>query len=433
VALGFETLWPLVWGLDLALAGACALDVARTPRPDRLAIDRAIPETVGLSRPFERRIELGLPRARNLSFRLFEAFPPDFEVQARSVDGRAEPPLADDPSGGPDLGRLDGEGRACAVRTYRGRRRGPFAFGDVRLRLRGPLGLIWRQRRLFGSQPIAVEPALPNLRRTLSLAASDRWHDLGVRHLWRRGGETEFESLREYVRGDDVRRVDWKAFARRGKPIVRDYQVERGQELVLLVDRGRRMRAATGGGRHRNWTKLDWALDAALELAAVALSKSDRVGAAVFSRGLDVFVSPAKGARQLVRLSRALFAQEPTSDDGDLGHALRELAARHRRRATVVVLSDVADPLSVERQRTALSRASRRHRVVFAALDDPDLRALAEGSPAPAAERAAALELVHDRRRGLRRLSSSGARVLDALPAEAAAPLLTAWLEERRG
>ena len=311
----------------------------------------------------------------------------------------------------------------------------------MRLRLRGPLGLVERQARLEGEQVLAIEPALHGLSRTLRLAASDRWQDLGVRMLRRRGGETEFESLREYIPGDDVRRLDWKAFARRGKPMVRQYQVERGQELILLIDRGRRMRIATAEGAHRGWTKLDWALDTGLQLAAVALAKADRVGGLhLRARARHLGRAGQGGAPAGAPLARALFELQPSSQDADLGRALRTLAARHRRSATVIVITDVADPYSVAVQRRELRAASRRHRIVFAALDDPGLRAAAAGTGSEAGDgqssaalRAAALELMEDRRRSLGRLASSGVRVLDALPAEAAAPLLAAWLEERRG
>ena len=177
---------------------------------------------------------------------------------------------------------------------------------------------------------MAVEPALANLKRTLVLAASERWEDLGARLMRRRGGETEFESLREYVHGDDVRRVDWMAFARRGKPMVRQYQVERGQELILLIDGGRRMRVTAAEGERAGWTKLDWALDAALELAAVALSKGDRVGAAAFRRGLATWVAPAKSGRQLTRLFQALFPLQPSQEDS----GPRALPPRSSRAAT---------------------------------------------------------------------------------------------------
>ena len=421
-------------GLDALLVVLALADLALIPRPARVEVERVLPERVGLAREFERVLRLAAPRARGLLAEVHEEFPAPFHVVARTLpEGGGAPPAAGDPSGGPDRGRFGRDGRLELARRYRADLRGLFAFDALRLRIRGPLGLVARQARLGGPQALAVEPALAGLQRALRLAASERWQDLGVRLLRRRGGEREFESLRDYVPGDDVRRVDWKAFARRGRPMVRQYEVERGQELLLLVDAGRRMRATVAEGRRRGWTKLDWALDAALELAAVALSKGDRVGIAAFERGLSPYVAPAKGARQLARLTRAVFPLQASEHDSDLARALRELAARHRRRASVVVISDVADPYSAELQRRALASVSRRHRLVFAALDDPDLRAAALPSAAvPAGVRAAALDLVHDRRRALRTLATSGARVLDALPADAAGPLLAAWLEERR-
>ncbi len=421
-----------VWGLDALLLLLLLADFLLTPSPARATLDRVLPERVGLSRPFERRLRLACRGAGGLLAEAHEEFPAPFRVLSRSRSGALVPALAGDPSGGADEGRFAREGSLELARVYRSDLRGPFAFGRIRLRLRGPLGLLERQTRFEGVQGIAVEPALPHLRQTLELAASERWQDLGVKVLRRFGGEREFESLREYTSGDDVRRIDWKAFARRGKPMVRRYEVERGQELFLLVDRGRRMRAALEGEEHHGWTKLDWALDTALVLSAVALAKGDRVGAAAFDRGLSAFVAPGKGSAQLARLTRSLFHLDVRAVEADLSLALTELAARHRRAATVIVLSDVADPLSIAEQRAALAGSSQRHRIVFAALDDPELRAAACGDLGGGAMQEAARELVADRRSALRELATSGARVLDAVPAEAAAPILAAWLAERR-
>lgn len=417
-----------LWVLDGLLLVGVAVDFWRAGAPARIVPERRVLERVRLGVPFERELLLTGARARQ-RFELFEEFPASFAVVARALDGVAAPPVADDPSGGPDAGHCDGTGRARVVRRYRAGLRGRFELADLRLRLWGPLGLVARQARFAGAQALAVEPALLRLRETLRLAASERWRDLGVRRLRRPGVSSEFESLREYVHGDEVRRVDWKASARRAKPMVRNYQLERGQELFILVDCGRRMRAASS---QAGWTKLDWALDAALELAAVALSKGDRVGVAGFERELMAYVPPARGRRAQERLTQALFPLQPSAREADLARALRALAVRHRRRATVLVLSDVADPLSLEEQRSALAGSSRRHRLVFAALDDPSIRRAAEEYPHDPVVGAAALELCSERKRSLRLLATSGARVLDALPAEAAAPLLAAWLQERR-
>jgi uncharacterized protein (DUF58 family) len=418
----------LAMALDALFLGLAWIDFARTPRPRDLVLERTLPARAGLGVDFARRIRVQAPmkRAAGLALELDEEFGPDLEVRTPSV--------ADDPSGGPDGSLLPASGALELVRRYRSRVRGVHRIGHVRARISSPWKLWWRQERLGGEQQIEIEPPLTGLRRTLQLAESERWRDPGVRKLRRRGGQSEFESLREHVHGDDLRLVDWKAFARRGRPIVRQFQEERGQELILVFDAGRRMAATTAGGELGGWSKLDHALDAGLQIAAVALRQGDRVGALAFDRAVRSWIPPMRSAAQQERLRDALFDLEPSLEESDLERALRELAQRHRRRAYVVILSDVADPLSIERQQRALRAASRRHKVLFAALDDPALRAAGEGrAGADPLLRAAALELCDERSRSLRELASPGVRVLDALPAEAAAPLLAAWLSLRRG
>lgn len=448
-------------GLDFALALCVWLDFARTPRPSRLVLRRRLPARAGLSQDFVRVLRVdasAFPAAHGLELEIHEEFAPTLDVRARTwlssepipkataIDAGEMPPgfiapAAADPSGGEDRVRLPATGPIDVRRVYRSRRRGMATLGDMRLRLTGRMGLVQRQSRVHGSQSLAIEPALLGLKETLRLAASERWRDLGVRYTRRRGGLSEFESLREHVTGDDVRLVDWKAFAKRGRPIVRQYQEERGQELILVFDCGRRMAATTAESGAEpashlptvGWTKLDHALDCGLQIAAVALQQGDRVGVLAFADRPLVWFPPARGGAQLERLREALFALEPTPAESNLERALRELALRHRRRALVLILSDVADPLSIDRQRAALATGSRRHRILFAGLDDPSLRAAAEGrGEVRAAERAAAAYLDEERRTGLARLAGVGVRVLDTLPAEAAAPLLAAWLDARR-
>lgn len=439
VAIAWAPVRPVVWTLDLLLIAALLIDYARTPWPGALEVDRDVPERIGLDVEFERvlRVQPGAAgdvRGRELEVR--EEFPSDFEVLGGDTpEGPPEDP-PEDPTGGPDTA-VFGDGPLVLERRYRGRVRGPRVLGDLRLRLSSPWGLVQRQARLTGEQTVLVQPALSGLRRTLRLAASERWRDLGVRRLRRRGGMTEFESLREYVHGDDVRLVDWKAFARRGRPTVREFQRERGQELIVLIDCGRRMLLKTEAGVARGWSKLDHALDAALELAAVALQEGDRVGLLAFDSEVRAWVAPRRGAHALAELIRAVYDLEPRAVEADLGRALREVSIRHRRRAFLVVLSDVTDKLSLARQRAVLAQAGRRQRVVFAALDDPAVRATARGAQAPgpqaSALRAAALHQCAQRRRSLDQLRGAGVRVLDALPAETAGPLLSEWLAARRG
>lgn len=431
--IGAATLW--------AVLVAMAYDARRLRGAAKIEARRTLPETVGLSRTFEREIELRCASAAGFSFELREAFPIFAAVIARTDgNGGLKPASSGDPTGGPDRSRFDERGRALVKRSYRVDRRGVAALGDVRIRVRGPLGLLEREKRLPARQSIRVRPALADLDRTLRLAASDRWRDLGAHRLRSLGGRSEFESLRDYVLGDDRRHVDWKASARRGRPMVRQFEVERGQELWLLIDCGRRMDARREGAGRHGWSKLDHALDAAFELAAVALSRGDRVGAIAFDDGVRAFV-PARGDRaQFLRLDRALFALSTAERESDLARALRELSVRAPRRALALVLGEAADPLSSPEQAQALSSASRRHRVIFAALDDSDVQSgIDDDSAEPessALERAALRAAVHsaerDLERSLAQLRVSKARILRAPPSDSAGRILAVWLDERR-
>lgn len=431
-----------MWLLDAGFLVLVFADWRRTPDPGGLEVERRMPSTVGLGGELVREVSVAGARA-GLELELFEEYPEHARLASHTREGSARTIAPALDHEGADLGdsaRADDGGACRFSRTYTLTRRGRFALGDLRVRITSPLGLVTRQVRLAGNSEFSVEPALLNLRRHLALAASERWQDLGVRHVRRYGGRTEFESLRDYAVGDDLRTVDWKATAKRGKATVRQYQEERGQELILMIDCGRRMRATAAHGRGEGWSKLDWALDAGLQLAAIALQRGDRVGALAFDTDVRAWVAPARGALQLSRLREALFALLPAPTEPDFARALRVLAARHRRRALVLMLSDVADPWTVEHQRRAFASAARRHRLIFAALDDPSLRAAAAGElepsddgVSPAALRAASMELVEDRRRALAELRSGGMRVLSPVPAEAAGPLIAAWLEARRG
>ncbi len=430
-----EPLRMLVWALDGMLVLVCLLERTLTPNPQSLGVSRRVPERAGLSREFERVVRIQAPKgAQGLRLELREVFCAELQASARTVDGqKGRPTIPGDPTHGPDVAIL-AEGVNSFVRTYVAGVRGELTLGDLRLTLRGPLGLLERQTVVRGLQTIRIEPPLTNLKTILQLAASNRWQDLGVRRLRKRGGLTEFEALREYVIGDDPRLIDWKAFARRGFPVVRDFQEERGQELVILVDGGRRMGATSTSGSQVNWTKMDHALDVGLELAAVALQAGDRVGFGVFDSRLRSYMQPLKGAHHLGRIKQAVFDKLPSALESDLARALRELSVLHRRRALLVVISDVADPLSISLQRRALQSGAKRHAIVLATLDDPSLRQIEEGTlEASAAERAVAMALANERSECLSVLRHSGARILDTLPAESAAPLLTAWLDARRG
>jgi uncharacterized protein (DUF58 family) len=181
------------------------------------------------------------------------------------------------------------------------RYRGEARFEDVFLRVEGRLRLTTRDYRLPARESVPVYPNLLQLREYDLLRHRGRLQMMGFRQLRLRGQGAEFESLREYTPDDEFRRIDWKATARRGKPIVRDYQTERSQNVLLLLDAGRTMLAEVEGRR-----KFDAVLNAALMLAYVAVQMDDKVGALVFADEVDLFSPPQRGKAQVGKLVDAL-------------------------------------------------------------------------------------------------------------------------------
>ena len=468
LALGLGT---VVWCVGLAAlvvrdgAAAPRVPAGGAPGPRALVVHREVPRRVGLDLVFRERVTLDLAAAPDdrdpvealgrLSVEVHGDMPPslvavelavgdDGEVTERDLPElerarghrltAADARLVDATGAPVDRAAREGDlWRLTLDRSWRARRRGLVQLGSLAVLPSGPAGLARRREVLAADEPLRVESALLGRSRTLELVASERGQDLGLKRLRRRrGGQTEFESLRDYVTGDEPRSIDWKAFARRGKPTVRQYEPERGQELVLLVDCGRRMAAPVDVPGIPRWSKLDHALDAGLQLAAAVLSQGDRVGLLAFDGRPRAWVAPARSGAQFERLKQASFALQPSTDEADLGAALAELSARHRRAALVLVLSDLADPAHVDEQARALARAGR-HRIQFGAFGDPDLeRAAEDPTPERTALRAAALAAGAERTAGLAAIRARRVQALDLPASAAAAPLLAAWFAERR-
>lgn len=316
--------------------------------------------------------------------------------------------------------------RLTFVQTARALTRGSLPLGRERVALVGR----WVRRTVLveGRHALRVEPPMVRLGRTLELVASKRFLDQGTRRVRRaRGGQTEFESMREYVPGDEPRRIDWKAFARRGRPMVRQYEPERGQEVVVLLDMGRRMGVAVE--TDPVMTKADRALDAALVFAAAVIAQRDRVGILAYDSEVVQWVAPRVSRRQFQRIKDVTADLQPRGAESNLAGAFRALRSLHRRRALVVVLTDLPDAGALDAEAAAL-RLAAGHRVVYAALNDPALAAAAEHADDDL-ERHAAKWLLEERATHLATLADH-ATTLDLPAANGVGDLLRAWFTERR-
>lgn len=310
------------------------------------------------------------------------------------------------------------------------RTRGRHAVGPVHVRRLGPLGLAWMGRVLPASGSVEVIPGLREIRSYRLLATRRQLPRLGFRAVQERGDGTAFEAMREYVRGDNPRHLDWKASARHAKLIVRQYEAERSQNVMLCVDTGRLMTEQVGEG-----DRLDHALAAIGVLAEVARAWDDQVGVMAFSDRIDALLPPGRHAPgQLPALLARLVARpvEP-----DYPRALTHLARVLGRRALIVFFGDAIDREVSRPLATHLAMLGRRHLPLFLAIRNPQLFAAA-AAPAPDAaaafHRAAAAELVVARARTLGAMRESGVQVADVPPDGAVAAAVNRYVEiKRRG
>jgi uncharacterized protein (DUF58 family) len=317
-------------------------------------------------------------------------------------------------------------GRASAGTPIRPTRRGRFTPTELTLRVEGPLGLAARQGRRELPGTLRVYPPFRSRDEAELRIDKARVLEVGLRSAQGRGGGTEFDSLREYGTDDEFRRIDWAATARAGKAIVRTYRAERNQTVLLLLDAGRTM-----AGRVEGVPRLDHAMDAVMMLTAVATRLGDRAGLVAFDSEVRAAVSPGHARDQLSRVTGAMYALQPRLVESDYRGAFAETLLRFRRRAMLVVLTELAEQAVAETLLPALPLIARNHLVLVASVGDPRVEGWARSTPAEAGaayRKAAATASLEARRRTVARLRGLGAVVVDAHPGRLAAELADAYL-----
>lgn len=395
----------LAW--DGVVALLFTIDALLSPGPGSLRATRSFRDPLSAFAPNRITLQLESRAPRTLRLRLADSPPASFA----SEDHRRGVVL-------PARGGL--------TLTYDAvpRERGAVAFGDLHVRALGPLRLASREWQVPLREEARVYPDLRSL--ALGAAAANADPARPHRHGAREG--REFESLRPYLAGDDVRAIDWKATARRGAPVVRQWQPERNQTLWILVDCGRLLSARLPDGR----TKLDRAVDASLAVARAASTRGDRVGAVLFGAEVVRVVPPGSGRAQLAPLADALHAARPTADESDYGAAFDLLDARQRRRALVLVFTDLADPDTSALLIARAAQLRRRHLVLVAAVEDSAVADAARAAPRTVADawtRTAAGRILAERDAAALELAGAGVRVESCPAAGLAASVVGRYLE----
>ncbi|MGA8132801.1 MAG: DUF58 domain-containing protein [Pseudomonas gingeri] len=407
-----ERLGSIGWGLLLALLLLSLLDGARLRRLPSPHVKRKLPGSLALGRWGEVHLELSHDHPTPLRVQLFDHVP----------DGLA---FANLPQA---ITLQPGEGSEL---TYRVRplSRGHFRYARCEVSLPSPLGL-WSERRYLAlADATRVYPDFARLYGAQLLAVDNWLSQLGVRQRQRRGLGLEFNQLREFREGDSLRQIDWKATARQRTPIAREYQDERDQQIVFLLDCGRRMRSQDGELAH-----FDHALNACLLLSYVALRQGDAVGLCTFAGEQPRFLAPVKGQGQLNVLLNSVYDLNSTQRPADYQAAASQLLARQKRRALVVLVTNLRDD-DDEALLTAVKRLGRQHRVLVASLREEVLDQLRQAPVQTLPEALAycgTVDYLNARATLHERLAAHGVPVLDARPSELGADLVSRYLSWKR-
>lgn len=345
-------------------------------------------------------------------------------AQALIVALEADPSFAAPEALEPRSIAVPARGEAHLRLPFHARLRGLRALTALHLRRRGPLGLGWRREVRVIDRSVEVVPGLREANAQLLRTAFHQRRDPGLRRARRRGDGGAFESLRDYVRGDDPRHLDWKATARHGNPMVRQYETERSQSIVLCVDCGRLM-----GERFGELERLDHALAASVVLARVAASWRDQVGLFAFADTILRRIPP--GRRSADRLASELAALEAVPAEPDYPRAFLELSRTLRRRSLVVCFTDVVDGEVSAPLAAHLALLARRHLPLLIAMRNPHLVRTAHGAAddvGGAYRRAAAAELESVRATSLAGLRRAGVQVVDIDPNQSVPAVIEAYL-----
>lgn len=409
------SVWPLLqpvwWGSLVVLVLVSAWQwfrLSRVPAPD---VRRHVMGSLPLGVWRQVRLELHNPGNRDLLVEVFDHHPSGVEQQ-----------------GLPRTVML--AGGAALELTYRLRavQRGDQAFGKVQLRFR-PGRSLWVRTALAGREVIVrVYPNFAPVMRYALLAADDMAHSMGIRRRRRRGTGLEFHQLREYREGDLLRQVDWKATSRRRQLISREYQEERDQQVVFLLDCGRRMRSRDGDLSH-----FDHTLNALLLLTYVALRQGDSVGFLTFS-GDERWLPPVKGPAGLTTVLNHVYGIRTSTRPSDYQEAATRLMTLLPRRALVVLTTNVREEDQHELQ-PALKLMHRRHLVLLASLRETVVEQVAAETVSDlrgALRFAAAHHYLADRADAHRDIDARGAMILDVAPRDLPAAMVNRYLDIKR-
>ena len=413
LSLSWERPW-LRWAVlayDIALITLAIIDARRSQLPRGVRITREFSGRFAVGAETSVSINIQNTQPQAISLVVNDEYPPQMRLS-----GLREARI-----------RVEGQTSAALVYGLTPPKRGRFEFGQIAVRFVSRLKLVWCETRVGEAEAVKV---YPNMRR----AREAELKALGARSLvashrktsWRGEGR-EFESLRDYVRGDELRHISWSATARRGKLTTRQYQIERDQTILIAIDGGRLMTA-----RIEQETKLDSAVHAALALMSAAARAGDNAGLLVFGRKIKSFLPPGRGHEHIDAALEALYSVEPEMIEPSYSRAFEFIAANSKRRSLVILLTDLVDEEGSKELLTSLRLLRPRHLPLVVTIADRDLKAVVSNAPVNVRDlftQSVAEEIMYLREAALRLVESQGGLALDVTAAALAPALLEKYLQ----
>lgn len=314
--------------------------------------------------------------------------------------------------------------------------RGDYRFGDLNLRWVGPLRLFVRQAIIMAANDVKVYPNLYEIRQFDLLVRQNQLAEMGLRSIRMRGEGTAFESLRDYTPDDPYRSINWKATARRGKPITMDYEPERSQRVIIMLDVGRTMRSPVPlDDASLVMAKVDFVVNSVLLLSYIASRSSDQVGLLVFADQVKKFIAPAPGAANFQKLLEAMYALQSEPVEADYNQSISYLKAHFKKRAFVIMFTDLSGARASESLLTQMPRLAPQHLPLLVTIRDPILDQEAQQAPTTSDtvyRRAVAEQLIDERRLLLTRLQRHGVFTLDVDAQHLSVDVINRYLELKR-
>jgi uncharacterized protein (DUF58 family) len=410
---GVSLFFTLALVLAIALAIATIIDASLGPPRSALRITRTPPEHFALGVRAD--ISYAIENRSNRTIRIGIV-----ETPARTLNFETDELVADVPP----------QSRAMIARSVIPTSRGADELRALYVWYENPLGLIRRRVRIPAAQAIRVFPDLAAVERYGKLHLRNRVIEAGLRRMKLRGTGTEFESLREWSDGDAFRTIDWKATARRGKLMVAQHEVERSQNVMLLLDCGRLMTPRIDTGR-----KLDYAVTAALSLATIAGLASDRVGLVAFAHDILTASAPRSTRSSIARLADTLYGLEPRFEESNYARAFAYLRHHLHKRSLIVFLTDVIDPLAQATVIAEVGSLAKHHLLICVFMNDAAVSAALAQEPhtvSDAYRANVAVGLANERRLAKAMLERAGVIVIDVPAKKLTTSLIDEYLRVKR-